>query len=195
MSVVIADFLACDPVEGLPEGVFDFADGAESATAEFVFDFREDLFDGIEIGAVGREEEDAGVVLGQGVGEAFHFVGGQIIQDEDVPGSHTGSEFLADVLHEEFAVQGAVDDHRGEQALAADGDDEGGRFPMAMGHGIDDPPGREPPAVEAGHRRRAERLVEEDEAAGVDPGLDDLPRGPGDDDVGPVPLGGPEAFF
>jgi hypothetical protein len=66
---------------------------------------------------------------------------------------------------------------------------------MAVRDGIDHSLGRRSPTVEASHRRRAERFVEKDEAAGVDPGLDDLPSRPGDDDVGPVPLGGPETFF
>ena len=75
-------------------------------------------------------------------------MGGQIIQDEDIPRPKARGEFLTDVFPEEFTVEftveGTVDDHRGEQTAQADGDDEGGGFPRAVRDGIDHPLGRRP---------------------------------------------------
>src|SRR5262245_14412328 len=66
---------------------------------------------------------------------------------------------------------------------------------MAVRDRVDDPAIGRPPAVQPGHRRGAEGFVEENEAVRVDPGPDDLPRGPLGGDVRPVPLGRPERLF
>ena len=48
-----------DPVERLAERIFQCVDRAEFPSAEFVLDLREDLLDRVEVGTVGRQEEDA----------------------------------------------------------------------------------------------------------------------------------------
>jgi len=65
---------------------------------------------------------------------------------------------------------------------------------VAAGHGIDHPLVGRPPPVEAGRGGGAEGFVEEDEAAGVDAGGEDLPDRAAGDDVGASPFGGVERF-
>ena len=103
-------------------------------------------------------------------------------------------EFLSDVLGEEWADGRAVDDQRGEYPAEAEGGDEGGGLPVPVGRGVVDPLVRRPPPVEAGRGGGAEGFVEEDEAAGVDAGGEDLPDRAAGDDVGASPFGGVERF-
>jgi len=59
-----------------------------------------------------------------------HFVRGQIVEDEDVSGPKMRREFLLYVLDEDFAIQGAIDNQRGEESVEAQGGHEGGGFPV-----------------------------------------------------------------
>ena len=184
-----------DPIEGLAEGVFQRVDGAEFPATQFVLDFREDLFDGIEVGTVGRQEEHAGIASVHRFDHAAHFVRWQVVEDEDVARAELRGQFLLDVFPKEFAIEGAVDNHRGEEPVEAEGGHEGGSFPVAVGHEIEHALIGRSPAVEAGHRGVAEGFVEENEALGIDPRREDFPDGAVGDDIGPVLLGGLDRLF
>jgi hypothetical protein len=184
-----------DPIEGLAKGVLQRIDRSEFAPAEFVLDFREDLFDRIEVGTVGRQEEHAGISGLHRFDHAAHFVRLQVVEDEDVARAELRGQFLLNVFQEEFAIEGTVDNHRGEEPVEAEGSNEGGGFPVAVGHEIEYPLIGRPPAVEAGHRGVAEGFVEENEATGIDPRREDFPEGAVGDDIGPVLLGGMDRLF
>ena len=184
-----------DPIEGLSEGVPEFVEGAEAFAAEPGFDLREGLFDGVEVGAVRREVEDAGVVFGEERGDTGEFVGGEVVEDDEVAGSERGEENLAEVGEEVRAGEGAVDDHRRDESGQPQAAEKRRGFPVALGDGIDHALAFGSPAVEAGHRGRTEGLVEEDEPTRVEAGPDDLPLGPFDCDVRPVLLRRPERLF
>ena len=184
-----------NPIEGLAEGVPEVIDGAESLASEGGFDLREGLFDGVEVGAVGRQVEGVGVAGGEERSDAGELMGAEVVHDDEVAGPEGGQQNLTEVGFEVGPGEGAVDNHRGAEAGEAEAAEEGGRFPVTVRDGIDHPLADRSPAIEAGHRRRAEGLVEEDEATRVDPRLDDLPFRPFEDDVRPVAFGGPEGLF
>jgi hypothetical protein len=178
-----------DPIEGLAEGVPEFVEGAESFAAEAGFHLREGLFDRIEVGTVRREVEGPDVVLGQEIPDGDHFVGGEVVHDNEVTGFQFGDQDLAEVSEEVGSGQGAVDHHRSAEPGQPQAAEEGGGGPAAFGHGIDDALADRSPTVEPGHRRGAEGLVEEDEPTRIDPGPDDVPLRPLEIDVRPFPFG------
>ncbi len=186
---------ACDPVEGLAEGVLQLGDGAEFASSEFVLDLREDLFDGVEVGAVGRQVQHSGSDGVYRFDGGFDLVGLQVVQDEDVAGSQVRGEFLSDIGGEELAVEGAVEPPRGEESVESKGGQEGGGFPVSEGRMVMDASVGRAPSVEAGHGRGGEGFVEEDEAARVDAGGEDVPDRAVGDDIGAGLFGGVDRFF
>lgn len=96
-------------------------------------EFGEGHFDRIEVGTVGRcEEEPCAARLEDGLG-FLAFVAGEIVEDDDVAGMECRGKLGFDIGFEGRAVHGAVDDPWRCQSVAAQGRDEGLGFPMAKG--------------------------------------------------------------
>jgi len=195
MVEVVECVCGCNPVEGFSEGVFEFGGGAEFTSSEFVLDLRVDLFDGIEVGAVRRQVEYAGIDVVDSFDGGLDLVGGEVVHNEDVAGTQLWSELLADIGSEEFAVESAVDDEWREKSAESEGGDEGGGFPVPERSMIVDALVGRPPSVESRHGGGAEGFVEENKSTRVDAGGEDIPDGAIGDDVGAVLLGGVERFF
>ena len=92
-------------------------------------------FDGIEVGAVGRQVAQACAGGFDGLSDAMDFVGRQIVHDDDLARPQLGDERLFDIGEKGLAVHRAIQDHGRGDAVAAQPCGEGGCFPMAMGHG------------------------------------------------------------
>ena len=69
-----------------------------------MFELGEDLFDGIEVGAVGRQEKELGFGRADGGASGLAFVAAEVVQDDDIAWREGRSENLLDVEEEGFAV-------------------------------------------------------------------------------------------
>src|SRR5205085_1488663 len=90
-----------------------------------MFELGEDLLDGIEIGAIGRQEEELGAGGADGAADERALVAAEIIHDDDVAWLEGGQEELLDPCPEGVAIDRAVDDARRFDAVAAQGGREG----------------------------------------------------------------------
>ena len=116
-----------DRSDGLPESV----DGSCACLAQMGLEFGEGHFDGIEIGAVGREEEEPGAACFEDGLGLFAFVGWQIVEDDHVAWPQCRGELGLDIGLEDLAVHRTIDHPGRSQAIVAQGGDEGLCAPMA----------------------------------------------------------------
>ena len=158
-------------------------------------EFREGLFDRVEVRAVGREEAQGRACRLDRFADVSSLVAGQIVHDDDVAGPEFGDEHLADIGSERIAVDRAVEHHRGDHAGIAQARDEGGGFPMAVGHTGAQAFASSAAAMAARHIGRRPGFVDEHEPVGVEVDLVLEPVPATAQDVGPVLLGGVRGLF
>ena len=111
------------------------------------------------------------------------------------PGREIGDQDLLDVGLEGVPVDGAVQDHGGDEARSAQGADESRRLPMAEGDWRAEPLTPRRPAMSAGHVRRSPGLVDENQPVRIEVELAFEPGEPTAQDVGTVLFLGPGRLF
>jgi hypothetical protein len=152
---------------------------------------------GLRSGYRAQEQEPSALgANGRLSGRAF--MGGQIVQDDEVAGLEGRGQLGFDVSLEDAPIHRRIDDEwRGERATAQAGD-EGLRLPMAERDLGKKPLAFGATAAQAGHLGGGSGLVEEDQPmrlkphlrlANADPFLARL------FDVGPIVLAGSQSFF
>jgi hypothetical protein len=97
-----------------------------------VFELCEDLFDGVEIGAVGRQEDEAGAGGPDRGADRLAFVAAQIVENDNVPWLEGGDEDLVDIGGEAGSVDRPVEDAGRVDAVAAQGRQERESLPMPV---------------------------------------------------------------
>ena len=115
---------ACDELADLVEGAW--PDGTEER-----FQFREDLFNGIEIRAVGRQKSEACAPLFNRTADLRLFVHGEVIEDDDITGPQCRRQHLLDVGQEARVIDGPIEDGRCRDRVGTQGGDDGVRFPVS----------------------------------------------------------------
>lgn len=143
-----------------------------------MLEFGKDLLDGIEVGAVGRQEEEVRPCGPDGATHGLSLVAAEIVEDDDVALGERGHEDLLDIEGEELAVDRPVDDPRRIDTVAAQGGDEGQGFPVAVWDRRSEPPATRRPAPERRHIRLDPGFIEKDQPTGFDPMLMGLPSQP-----------------
>ena len=74
--------------------------------ANDVFELGEDLFDRVEIGAVGRQEEELGTGCADGSSHGLPFVDAWIVEHDNIAGTKRGDKNLLDVGCELWTLMG-----------------------------------------------------------------------------------------
>jgi len=108
-----------------------------AAFSEQRFEFREEFFNGVQVGRIGRQIEHRGAGQGDGLLDTIHFVAAQVVEDDDIAAAKRGAQELLDPSQEQFSVHGAVDHHGRSQLMVAQAGDERRCFPIAEGRRID----------------------------------------------------------
>jgi hypothetical protein len=170
-------------------------DGALGGGSQEGLELGEDLLDGIEIGAVGRQEQELATRGADGAADALGLMAAEIIDDDDVARFEGGDQDLFDVSEEAGAVDRAVDDARRGKAIAAQSCQEGQRAPVPLRNFPDQLTPARRPAPPACHIGLGPGLVDEDQARGIKSVLIALPACPPAGDVGPILLDGEQCFF
>ena len=169
--------------------------GSFGGFAQQVFELGEDLFDRIQVRAIGWEEQEACASCPDGGADGGILVAGEVVQDDDVAGRKRRAELLLDPGGEAFTVDRLIEDAGRVDPVAAQRGDEGHRLPMAIGHlGMKSLAfGR--PAPQGGHVGLGPGLVDKDEAPRVRPGLELLPLLAPPGDLRAQLFGRQHAFF
>ena len=81
-----------------------------SAFRSRVFELGEDLLDRVEVGRVGRQEEQLGAGGADRSADRLAFVAAEIVHDDDVAGGQGGQQALLDIGEKADAVDRPVDD-------------------------------------------------------------------------------------
>ena len=102
--------------------------------AEQGFELGEDLLDRIEVGTVGRQEEELGAGGADGAAHGWPLWLPRLSMMTMSPGSRVGHQELLDIGEEACAVDRAVDDAGRVDPVAAQRGEEGQRAPVAVRH-------------------------------------------------------------
>ncbi len=86
MGEEVCAFIRLELVEGVRCGGFEGVEGSGGGVAHMRFELSEGVFDGVEVGTVGRQVEELGALGLDRLPEAGDFVGRQIVHDDDVAG-------------------------------------------------------------------------------------------------------------
>jgi len=155
-----------------------------------VLELGEDLFDRIEVGTVGRQEQKACAPGPDRSPDGGSLVAGQVVEDDDVAGREGGTELFLDPCGEASGIDRLVEDEGGIDPVAAQRGDEGHGLPVTIRDLGMEPLTFGRPASQRGHVGFGPSLVHEDQAPGVRPRLVLLPLLAPPGDLWPQLLGG-----
>ena len=153
-----------EPADEVPEAVHSpLADLSEHG-----LELGEGLFDGVEVGAVGREEAQGCACRLDPFAYRCPFVARQVVHDDDVTGPQFRHEHLGDIGFEPVSVDRTIQHHRRDHAGHAKARHQCGGFAVAMreAHAQALAPGAA--AMAAGHVGRGPSFVDEDEPFGIE---------------------------
>ena len=166
-----------------------------SAFAQEGLQLGEDLLDGIEIGRVGGQKEEARPCSSDHAANGAAFVRAEVVHDDDIARLQGRQQELFHVDFEALAVDGAVNDAGSRDAIVSQGGEEGHGAPMAMRHLGMQRRTAAMPAMGARHVGLGPGLVDEDEACRIDAALMPPPPAPPPRDVRSILLAGEDGFF
>src|ERR1700744_5370078 len=165
-------------------------DRALLGRAHPVLDLGEGLFDRIEVGRVWRQIPEPCAGRFDQASQGSRIVAAEIVHDDDVARLKLRNENLLNIGAEAFAVDGAVEQARRGEAVAAQGAKERQRPPVAVWREAPYPLAFWPPSAQWGHVGIDPSLVEKDEAWRTKLGLPLAPAPASTCDVGASSLEG-----
>lgn len=160
-----------------------------------VLQFGEELLDGIEVGAVGWQEEEPGSCGSDDVAHHRAFVRAEIVENDDIARFQGSDELGFDVGLESLAVDRAVENPWRLDAIEPQGGDEGHGLPVAVGRMGDKPFSARAPATQWRHVRLDPGLIDEDQPLRVNACLVADPLLAPAPELWPQLLGGQNRFF
>ena len=160
-----------------------------------VLDLGEGLFDGVEVGAIGRQEPEAGAGGSDGGSHGLGLVTSEIVHDDDVARLEGSDQLLFDIGKEAGPVDWAVEDAGCGEPVAAKRRDEGHGAPVPVRGEADKALALRTPAPDRRHVGLDPGLVDEHQPFGIKPGLPGPPAVSSSGDRRPSPLKGEQRFF
>jgi len=155
----------------------------------------ENLLDGVQIWGIFRQEEEFGACGTYGSANGLSFMTAEIVHDDDVAGSQGWDEKLLDIDLKRLAVDRAVEEPWGVDAIMAERGEEGHGLPAAIGDLGPEPRAARRPSPERRHVGLGPGLIEEDQAAGFNPVLIGRPLRAPPRNVGAILFAGEHGFF
>lgn len=173
----------------------DLVERTRAGGAQECFQFRESLFDRIEVRTVGWEESDRRArPLNRGAHLRL-FVDRQVVEDHNIAGPQRWDKDLLDIGEETRLVDRAVENRRCRQPVEPESRDDGVGLPMAARGVIAQPraPGAAP--IAAQQIRRDTAFIQKDVLAHIAERLPPRPPPSFSGDVGPALFVGVYGFF
>jgi hypothetical protein len=153
------------------------------------------FFDWRQVGRIRRQVEQADTSGGTGVRDARHFMGCEIVHDEDLAGPELRHKRFLQKSQKDLTIGEAFDRHGGDKPLGIQCPQHGDMAAPINGLGGQGPLAPGGTSVEAGHRLMAARFVEKHQVFRRERLDGVLKRGPLPLDLGPFLLGGAKRFF
>ena len=142
----------------------------------------EDLFDRVQVGAVGRQEQQVGAGLPDGPSDGRVFVAAEISRHHDIAWRQCRDEELFDIGAESVAIDRAIEDAGRVDPVEAQRGDEGHGAPVDVRGAPDQALALGRPAAQGRHVGSdfflGPGLVDEDQPARINPFLMALPTCP-----------------
>jgi hypothetical protein len=160
-----------------------------------VFQLREDLLDGVQIGRVFGQEQQLGASRSDRSPNGFSFVAAEIVHHHKITSFEGWHEHPLDISREALAVDRAVENPWGVDAVMAQRRHKGHRLPMAVRNFGFEPLAPRRPAPERRHVGLGPGLIDEHQALGIDPGLILFPLLPPSRHVRTILFAGEHGFF
>lgn len=160
-----------------------------------MFEFGKDLFDGIEVWAVGRQENEMRAFGSDGGAGLLALVGAEVVENDDIARPEGWREDFLDICDEESAIHRAIDHPRRVDPVMAERADESERLPMPEWSAGLESLAFWPPASERRHIGFHPGFVDENKAFWVNPVLMLFPARPFACNVGPILLRWQDCFF
>jgi hypothetical protein len=143
-------------------------DGALLGGAHPVLDLGEGLLDRIEVGRVWRQIPEPCACRFNQAAQSRRLVTTEIVHDDDVARLKLRNEKLLNIGSEAFAVDGAVEQARCGEAVAAQGAKESQRPPVAVWGETAHPLAFGAPSAQRGHVGLDPGLVDKDQALRIE---------------------------
>ena len=195
MSEIVVTLLGREAGETFAEKRPEDRDGATARGPKNGFEFREAEFDGVEVGAVGRQVAQLGASRRDEVADPLDVMGRQIVGDDDVPGQQRRDQDLTHIGEETLPIDRSVEDAGGGEARHAKRGNEGTRVPVALRRVVRDALPAEASAVPAQQIRGDAAFIEEYQSVGIQRRRDRLPGVASRPDIRPVVFGRAYRFF
>ncbi len=184
-----------DEIEELADALPGVLDGSFLGFFKQGFEFCEGLLDGIEVGRIGRQEEELGSGSPDRGSDGGTLVAAEVVHDHDIAGLEAGDQQLLDIGAKAVAVDGAVEDTWRGDPVNPERSNEGQGAPSPLRHlGEETSP---PPAttVRAGHIGLGPGLIDEDQTPRVEAMLILAPLPAPADNVRAILFAGAQGFF
>ena len=162
MPHIVGAFARCEEGDGRGEQRAHLVEVARSGCAEEGFQLREGLFDGIEVGTIGRKESELRAGAFDGRADFRLFVDRQVVEHDDVPAPQGRDQDLFDVRPERWTVDRPIEDRGGGQAVEPQAYDDGVRLPLAAGRVILKPRAAGAASIATQEIRRDPTFIEKD---------------------------------
>jgi len=108
MTKIRSAFLRGECIQEFPDTLPYGLDGPFICLADHGLKLGEHHLDGVEIGAVGRQKEQMGADLAEGLACGFCFVASQVIEDDPITGGERRSQGLLHPGGEGRAIDGSI---------------------------------------------------------------------------------------
>ena len=95
-----------EEVTDFTDGFDELIEGSRADAAQICFQLREGHFDGVEVGALGGQEQEPTSVGLEHLRGGIAFVGGQVVEDHDGPRFQLGDQNLFDIRVEGIPIHG-----------------------------------------------------------------------------------------
>ena len=150
----------------------------------------EDLFDGVQIWTVGRQEDQLCAGGADCASDGLVLVRPKIVHDDDIAGLECRDEDLFDIGQEGLAIDRAIQhEGRGDRVVAERGQKRQ-CLPMAVRDFGDERLAAAAPATRARHVGFGPGLINKNKAGWINPGLVFFPAQAAPGNVGAILLGG-----
>ena len=137
--------------------------GSGFEVAKNLLEFGPRLFDGIQIGGVGRKVEQFCLALFDALPDTIDFVRAEIIHDQHIAGLQSWAQNLVQKAEEDFSICGCFNGHGGNDAARAHGAQKRKNLPTAFrGSLVDSLPARSP-SIQSRHARGDSALIDKDQ--------------------------------
>lgn len=191
----VSTFVRCESFDRIRDQAAHVIEGTGACGPQQRFEFREGLFDRIQIGAVGGQKPELrpGRFDRRAYGRLF--MDREVIENHGRPDGQRRHQDLLDVGEERGVVERTIEHGGGDEAVRGEGGDHGVHLPLAARRKVAEALAAGTAAIAPEQVRRHATFVEEEIRARVPPRLCRLPVTASGGDIRPVLFGGVHRFF